>query len=80
MSEHNILELLDKNIAVMVNADDPAFFGGYLMDNFDALIEHLKLNRLQAVKLALNSLCGSFMPYALKDQHISTLLDLGSRS
>lgn len=80
MSEHNILELLDKNIAVMVNADDPAFFGGYLMDNFDALIEHLKLNRLQAVKLALNSICGSFMPDALKDQHISTLLDLGSRS
>lgn len=74
MREHNILKLLDRNVAVMVNADDPAFFGGYLMQNFDALIEHLNLTRLQAVQLALNSIVGSFMPQADKEKHIQHLL------
>jgi adenosine deaminase len=76
MREHNILKLLDRNIAVMVNADDPAFFGGYLMQNFDALIEHLGMTRLQAVKLAINSITGSFMTDELKEVHIRKLLSV----
>lgn len=76
MREHNILQLLESNIAVMVNADDPAFFGGYLMQNFDALIEHLDLNRLQAVKLVFNSIVGSFMPNEKKELHIKRLLEM----
>jgi adenosine deaminase len=76
MREHNILELLDRNIAVMVNADDPAFFGGYLMQNFDALIEHLGMTRLQAVKLAINSITGSFMTDEQKKVHIRKLLSV----
>lgn len=76
MSEHNILQLLDQDIAVMVNADDPAFFGGYLMQNFDALIEHLAMTRLQAVKLALNSITGSFLSNELKEIHIAKVLEL----
>lgn len=76
MSEHNILQLLDQDISVMVNADDPAFFGGYLMQNFDALIEHLDMTRLQAVKLALNSITGSFLPDEQKELHIAKILTL----
>ena len=76
MSEHNILQLLDQDIAVMVNADDPAFFGGYLMQNFDALIEHLKMTRLQAVKLVLNSITGSFMSAQQKEGHIEQILKI----
>jgi len=76
MSEHNILQLLDQNIAVMVNADDPAFFGGYLMQNFDALIEHLGMTRLQAVKLALNSITGSFMSEKQKESHVTQVMTL----
>ena len=76
MSEHNILQLLDQDIAVMVNADDPAFFGGYLMQNFDALIEHLAMTRLQAVKLALNSITGSFLSNEQKEIHIAKVLEL----
>jgi adenosine deaminase len=79
MREHNILELLDKNIAVMVNADDPAFFGGYLMQNFDALIEHLGMTRLQAVKLALNSITGSFMSVQQKENYIKQIMILVQR-
>ena len=76
MSEHNILQLLDQNIAVMVNADDPAFFGGYLMQNFDALIEHLDMTRLQAVQLALNSITGSFMSAQQQEGHIEQVLKI----
>lgn len=76
MSEHNILQLLDQDVAVMVNADDPAFFGGYLMQNFDALIEHLDMTRLQAVKLALNSITGSFMSAEQQQSHIEKLLHI----
>ena len=76
MSEHNILQLLDQNIAVMVNADDPAFFGGYLMQNFDALIEHLDMTRLQAVKLVLNSITGSFMSAQQQESHIEQVLKI----
>lgn len=76
MSEHNILQLLDQDVAVMVNADDPAFFGGYLMQNFDALIEHLGMTRLQAVKLALNSITGSFMSAEQQQSHIEKLLHI----
>jgi adenosine deaminase len=76
MREHNILELLERNVAVMVNADDPAFFGGYLMQNFDALIEHLGMTRLQSVKLAINSITGSFMTDEQKEVHIRQLLSM----
>lgn len=78
MREHNILQLLDQDIAVMVNADDPAFFGGYLMQNFEALIEHLAMTRLQAVKLAINSITGSFMSAEEKQSHIAKVLELAS--
>ncbi len=76
MREHNILRLLDQDIAVMVNADDPAFFGGYLMQNFDALIEHLGMTRLQAVKLAINSITGSFMSDSEKEKHIAKVMEI----
>ena len=78
MREHNILKLLDRGVAVMVNADDPAFFGGYLMQNFDVLIEHLNMTRLQGVKLALNSITGSFMLADQKEKHITKLLNIAS--
>ncbi|NQV05036.1 adenosine deaminase, partial [bacterium] len=37
LEEHNIKRLLDRGVAVMVNSDDPAYFGGYLTDNYLAI-------------------------------------------
>ena len=62
MAEHNILELLEKGVCVTVNADDPAFFGGYLLQNFQALIDGLQLTQPQAIQLCKNSIVASFMP------------------
>lgn len=61
MSEHNILELLDAGLNVTVNSDDPSFFGGYLLENFMSLAEHLNMSEAQAVKLARNSINSSFL-------------------
>ena len=56
MRHHNILSLLDAGVKVTVNSDDPAYFGGYVNENFHALYEHLGMTRGQARALADNSL------------------------
>jgi len=73
MQEHPILELLEQGVCVTVNADDPAFFGGYLLDNYKALIDHLGLTRAQAVQLAGNSLEASFVKSPQIEQGIREL-------
>jgi len=62
MSEHVILKLLDKGLVVTVNSDDPAYFGGYMNDNFHALAKSLSMSTKQAKQLAENSFIASFMP------------------
>lgn len=60
MSEHPILKLLERGLCVTVNADDPAFFGGYLLANYQSLADNLGMTREQAARLAANSLNASF--------------------
>ncbi len=62
MAQHNILRLLAAGVNVTVNSDDPAYFGGYLTENFMALHEALRLDRAQALQLARNSFNASFIP------------------
>ncbi|WP_191485801.1 adenosine deaminase [Pseudomonas sp. FEN] len=56
MSQHNILEMLERGVKVTVNSDDPAYFGGYVTENFYALHTHLGMTKEQAQRLAQNSL------------------------
>ena len=56
MSEHNILQMLEQGVKVTVNSDDPAYFGGYVTENFMALHESLGMTEDQARRLAQNSL------------------------
>lgn len=60
MSQHNILEMLDKGVCVTVNSDDPAYFGGYMTENFEALAQGLDLTKQQAKQLVFNSIEASF--------------------
>lgn len=55
MAQHNILELLERGLNVTVNSDDPAYFGGYVLENFTALRDGLGMTEDQARRLALNS-------------------------
>ena len=62
MSEHPILQMLEQGAMVTVNSDDPAYFGGYLTENFQALHSGLGMTREQAQRLAENSLNARLAP------------------
>ncbi|MDY0205252.1 MAG: adenosine deaminase [Pseudomonas sp.] len=62
MSEHPILQMLEQGAMVTVNSDDPAYFGGYLTDNFQALHTGLGMTQQQAQRLAENSLNARLAP------------------
>jgi len=62
MEAHNILRLLEKGLCVTVNSDDPAYFGGYLNKNFEALHKALQMDEKALRTLVKNSFCASFLP------------------
>ena len=55
LEDHPLKRLLDAGLVVTVNSDDPAYFGGYLVDNLVAAQEALGLRRRDLVQLARNS-------------------------
>ena len=76
MSEHPIVSLLERGVNVTVNSDDPAFFGGYLLENYMALVNDLGLNRAQAAQLAANSIVSSFLNDDQKQVHLTKIKQL----
>lgn len=62
MRRHNILDLLERGVKVTVNSDDPAYFGGYVMENFQALHDDLGMTEDQARRLAKNSMDARLAP------------------
>ncbi len=61
VEQHNIKELLDQGLCVTVNSDDPAYFGGYLTENYIAIAKGLHLKPQDILKLASNSIEASFL-------------------
>jgi adenosine deaminase len=74
MSQHNILDMLEAGVCVTVNSDDPAYFGGYMTENFEALAQALAMCQKQARQLVSNSIEASFVD-DIRKQEIRTLLD-----
>ena len=68
MSDHNLKTLLEQGLCVTVNSDDPAYFGGYMQDNFLAVAEALALSHAQLAQLARNSIEASFLEPASKQR------------
>ena len=56
MSEHPILEMLERGLRVTVNSDDPAYFGGHLIDNYRLLYTEASMSHEQAAQLIRNGL------------------------
>jgi adenosine deaminase len=73
LREHNLLALLARGLVVTVNSDDPAYFGGYVGDNFQATAAALDLSREQQLRLARNSFVASFLPDAAKRAYLDEL-------
>jgi adenosine deaminase len=75
MRQHNLARLLQAGLAVTVNSDDPAYFGGYMNANFIAVAEALALNRQQLVELSRNGFKASFLPASAKEALLQQLDD-----
>jgi adenosine deaminase len=67
LAAHNLPALLDAGLCVTVNSDDPAYFGGYVNQNYVELFEALpQLGVVQAKQLAANSFEAAFVDEATK--------------
>jgi adenosine deaminase len=64
LAQHNLKQLLDRGLCVTLNSDDPAYFGGYIGENFLEATQALDLSRSDLVTLARNSLHASFVTHA----------------
>lgn len=70
MEDHNLVQLLDAGVVATVNSDDPAYFGGYLNQNFSACIEALPLTREHLHALARNSFNAAFLDDARRVSYL----------
>ncbi len=61
MTQHPLTEMLNKKMLATVNSDDPAYFGGYLNENYLAVAKALNLTKDQIVQLVKNSFEASFL-------------------
>jgi adenosine deaminase len=66
MAAHSIAALYRAGVKVTINSDDPAYFGGYLSDNYLAVAETFDLGREDLYRIARNSFEASFLPAARK--------------
>lgn len=74
MRDHNLPHLLSQGLCVMVNSDDPAYFGGYVNDNYRALMDAFPdLDAASMHQLLRNSLTASFAPQSQKAEWLSAL-------
>ncbi len=69
MSQHNIVDLLRRGVTVTINSDDPAYFGGYMTDNFMAVNQSHKIIKSELTQLTINAIEASFISEELKDKY-----------
>jgi adenine deaminase len=70
LGEHNLKRMLERGLSVTVNSDDPAYFGGYLTDNFLAVQSALELGHREIRQLVENSFAGSFLAEQEKQAYL----------
>jgi adenosine deaminase len=66
LGEHNLARLLRRGVAVTINSDDPAYFGGYIADNYRAAAAALELTADELVAIANNAVRASCLPATAK--------------
>lgn len=73
IEQHNLKQLLDLGLCATVNSDDPAYFGGYLVENFLASQRALQLERDDICRLVRHSFEATFLPQERKQQLLDEL-------
>ena len=73
LGDHNLKKLLDAGLCATINSDDPAYFGGYIGENFLQAQQALNLGAEDIFKLATNSFTASFLSDEEKHRHIDEI-------
>ena len=73
LQDHPIRTMLQAGLKVCVNSDDPAYFGGYVNENFKALVDALGLDRQEITQLVINSFESSFLPANEIQSHVDSV-------
>ncbi|MEZ4366470.1 MAG: adenosine deaminase [Kofleriaceae bacterium] len=79
MREHNLARLLRAGVVVTVNSDDPAYFGGYIADNYRAVARALDLTAAELGLLAEHAVRASFLPAAAKASLLGRIRQVTAR-
>ncbi len=74
MQEHNLRELLRRGLRVTINSDDPAYFGGYVVDNYLAVHNALGLTEDEVRRLACNSFEACFLSSEEKEAFLREMM------
>ena len=73
LENHNLKKMLNLGLRVMVNSDDPAYFGGYLNKNLIEIQSALDLTNEEVKTLIINSFKSSFLDEAKKNEWIAKI-------
>lgn len=80
MEEHNLKKMLDLGLVVTVNSDDPAYFGGYIEENFVAVQQALKLSKDDICLLVKNSFEAAFLDAETKQAYLKGVQSVSTTS
>lgn len=80
LSQHNLARLLRMGALITLNSDDPAYFGGYILDNYMASAQALHLSYDELTTLAGNSIQASFLPQTDKTRLLDQLARTASQA
>ncbi len=73
LKDHPIPKMIEKNLLVTVNSDDPAYFGGYMNENYLGITQALNLSKKQITQLAKNSFKASWLTDREKEKRIAQI-------
>ena len=73
MENHNLKRLMDRGIPITINSDDPAYFGGYINENYYEVQQAFNMDSWMIVDLVKNSFKYSFLPEKEKKNHIKNV-------
>jgi adenosine deaminase len=73
LRQHPLKRMLELGLKATVNSDDPAYFGGYVNENFKQTAIAVGLTETDVISLAKNSFTGSFLPQAEIDRRLAEI-------
>jgi len=80
LRDHNFAKLLRRGVVLTINSDDPAYFGGYIGENYRATAAALKLTADELVTVAENAVRASFMPAQAKTSLLGKIRSAAARA